>query len=238
MPKIYIGTSGFEYDWVNFYNGARNKLEYYSKKFNTVEINYSFYKLPSIDTYKKWEKETPSDFCFALKLSRYITHIKRLEDSENAFNEFVKRAKYLKSKLGPILVQLPSNFKLKLDVMESFLINNKEKLAFEFRNEDSLDSKELVNLFKKYNVAFVFSHSRVFPYREIITADFVYLRMHGPKKLYGSEYGEDLKEWAPKIKAWAKNRDVYVYFNNDQNEHAPNDAKRLFNLIFLNQKYR
>ena len=126
---------------------------------------------------------------------------------------------------------MPSNFKLDLNVIERFLKDNKERLAFEFRNEDPLNSEELIKLFKKYNVAFVFSHSSVFPYKEIITADFIYLRMHGPSKLYGSEYGEELKKWALKIKKWNVDKDVYVYFNNDQNEYAPNDAKKLLELI-------
>ena len=231
MSKIYIGTSGFEYNWSNFYNNAKDKLRYYSEIFNAVEINYSFYRLPQIKTYEKWKNETPNDFCFALKLSRYITHIKRLKNVKTAFNKFLKRAKHLQSKLGPVLVQLPSNFKLDLDVIKKFLMDTKTRLAFEFRSEDLFESKELIKLFKKNNVAIVFSHSSTFPYREIVTADFIYLRMHGPSKLYGSEYGDDLKQWALKIKKWSKNKDVYVYFNNDQNEYAPNDAKKLLNLI-------
>ena len=229
--KLYIGTSGFEYNWNNFYKDAKDKFKHYSQVFNTVEINYSFYRLPSIRTYEEWKKKAPFDFCFALKLSRYITHVKRLKNTKDAFDEFVKRAKHLKPKLGPILIQLPSNFKLDLNVIEKFLKDNKERLAFEFRNEDPLNSEELIKLFKKYNVAFVFSHSSIFPYKEIITADFIYLRMHGPSKLYGSEYGEELEKWALKIKKWNMDKDVYVYFNNDQNEYAPNDAKKLLGLI-------
>lgn len=229
--KLYIGTSGFEYNWNNFYKDAKDKFKHYSQVFNTVEINYSFYKLSSIRIYEGWKKKVPFDFCFALKLSRYITHVKRLKNTKDAFDEFIKRAKHLESKLGPILIQLPSNFKLDLNVIEKFLKDNKERLAFEFRNEDPLNSEELIKLFKKYNVAFVFSHSSVFPYKEIITADFIYLRMHGPSKLYGSEYGEELKKWALKIKKWNVDKDVYVYFNNDQNEYAPNDAKKLLSLI-------
>lgn len=231
--KLYIGTSGFEYDWNNFYKDIKDKLKYYSQVFNTVEINYSFYKLPSIRIYEGWKKKVPFDFCFALKLSRYITHVKRLKNTKDAFDEFVKRAKHLESKLGPILIQLPSNFKLDLNVIEKFLKDNKKnnRLAFEFRNVSFFNSEELINLFKKYNVALVFSHSSIFPYKEIITADFIYLRMHGPSKLYGSEYGEELEKWALKIKKWNIDKDVYVYFNNDQNEYAPNDAKKLLGLI-------
>ena len=231
--KLYIGTSGFEYDWNNFYKGAKDKFKHYSQAFNTVEINYSFYRLPSIRTYEEWKKKAPFDFCFALKLSRYITHVKRLKNTKDAFDEFVKRAKHLESKLGPILIQLPSNFKLDLNVIERFLINNKNnyRLAFEFRNASFFNSEELINLLKRYNVALVFSHSSIFPYKEIITADFIYLRMHGPSKLYGSEYGEELEKWALKIKKWNMDKDVYVYFNNDQNEYAPNDAKKLLGLI-------
>jgi uncharacterized protein YecE (DUF72 family) len=112
MPKIYIGTSGFEYNWNNFYKNIKKKdrLKHYSQNFNAVEINYSFYKLPSISTYKKWIKETPSDFCFALKLSRYITHVKRLKNVKGEFNEFLRRANTLSYKLGPILVQHPFKF--------------------------------------------------------------------------------------------------------------------------------
>lgn len=218
MPKIYIGTSGFEYNWNNFYKNIKKKdrLKHYSQNFNTVEINYSFYKLPSISTYKKWIKETPSDFCFALKLSRYITHVKRLKNVKGAFNEFLRRANTLSYKLGPILVQLPSNFKLDLSIMEEFLnyINkSKKRFAFEFRN-DVFESKELISLFKKYDVAVVFSHASTFPYfeKEEITSDFIYLRLHGPSHLYASKYSDrDLNERANKIRKWKKDKDIYIY---------------------------
>lgn len=239
MSNLYIGTSGFEYNWNNFYktiNNKKERLKYYSQIFNTVEINYSFYKLPSIKTYKKWINETPFNFCFALKLSRYITHVKRLRDANNAFDDFLKRAKVLEHKLGPILIQLPSNFKLDFKVMKDFLIhikNSKKRFAFEFRN-NIFNSKDLINLFKKHNIAIVFSHASTFPYfkKEEITSDFIYLRLHGPSMLYASSYSDDeLNVWANKIKKWKRNKDVYVYFNNDANEYALHNAKKLLSLI-------
>lgn len=225
--KIYIGTSGFEYNWNNFYKNVpkNKKLEHYSKVFNTVEINYSFYRLPEIKTFKKWFKETPDDFCFSLKLSRYITHVKRLKNTKQALDIFLKRAYSLKTKLGPILIQLPANFKLDLKVLEYFLkdLDQDLRIVFEFRQE--IDER-VVSLLKKHNKGLVFSHSSKFPYFEKITSDFIYLRMHGSE-----EYGEKkLKPLALKIKNWNNKFDVYVYFNNDQNEYAISDAKKLIDL--------
>lgn len=239
MGKIYIGTSGWSYDWKNFYPKElpkKQQLPFFAAHFPTVEINYSFYRLPSISSFKKWKEETPDYFLFALKLSRYITHIKRLKGVKAACNKFVTRAEKLSSKLGPILVQLPDNFHCDLARLERFLESIKEKklkLAFEFRHE-SWYSKEIIALLRSYKAAMVFSHAKEFPYPkdEPVTANFSYLRLHGPKRVYGSLYGKsNLKKWADKIQKWKRKGDVFVYFNNDMHGYAVKDAKTLALLL-------
>jgi len=238
--KIHIGTSGWSYDWDNFYkNTAKGKqLGFYSSQFETVEVNYSFYRLPRRSTLKKWREETPDGFLFSAKLSRYITHIKRLKSSKTAFRKFLRRVSVLKEKLGPILVQLPPNFKVDTERLDKFLKDIKGnmssktpfRLAIEPRNE-SWFKKESLDILKKHNTALVFSDGEKFPYPvdEPITTNFVYIRLHGPAKIYDSKYKEkDLEKWRDKIKRWRdKNLEVYVYFDNDAHGYAPENAFKL-----------
>lgn len=235
MSKIFIGTSGYSYSgWEDvFYPrdlDRKKQLEYYSQRLKTVEINSSFYHLPSLKTFQSWRKKTPKNFIFALKSSRYITHVKKLKDCKEPWQRFITNARGLKEKLGPILFQLPANFKVNEERLEDFLIflPKKYRYAFEFRNRTWF-KKEIYQILKKHNVALCIADSLKWPLEEKITADFVYLRFHG-KVLYSSKYSEkELKQWAEKIKKWRK--DVYVYFNNDAFGHAPNDAKRLIEKI-------
>lgn len=250
--KLYIGTSGWSYHWENFYPkdlASAERLRYYSSRFRTVEVNYSFYHLPRKSTYEKWVGETPRDFLFALKLSRYITHIKRLKGIKAPLKEFLSRAKSLGSQLGPLLVQLPPSFKLDSKRLKSFLETARDlkeelkmpglKFAFEFRHkswfERTTERERAIAILKKHKAAFVFAHSSRYPYPEDepLSADFVYLRFHGPGELFASEYKkEGLKSWVPKIKLWLKKGlEVYIYFNNDFSGFAPKDARTLFDLI-------
>lgn len=238
--KLYIGTSGYSYPhWENnvFYPKGLAKtkqLEYYAKHFNTVEMNYPFYRLPSSKSFSNWRKRTNKDFVFAIKVSRYITHIKRLHRCKTAWKTFLKRALHLKNKLGPFLFQLPPNWKKDLNRLKEFMemireTDSKYRFVLEFRHPTWFSEDVYQILKKQKNISLCLADSPQWPFKEIITGDFVYIRMHGGKILYTSNYSEkELKDWAKKIKKYLKqNLDVYVYFNNDAQGFAIKNAKEL-----------
>ncbi len=254
--SIHIGTSGWRYkEWgKKFYPEKTTQeefLPYYASKFDTVEINTSFYHLPKMETYIHWKEETPPKFLFAVKMSRYVTHILRLEGAKLAILNFMKRAAALEEKMGPILVQLPPNLKSdrkKLVKLFSDLrsaqkivqMGNKKlavRFALEVRNKSWYEPKEyaaLIELLKENGMALVFGHSSKYPYpeNEPITTDFVYLRFHGPKKFAGSLYGKKLQTWVPKIRRWSRQGiDVFAYFNNDMQAYAIKDVTLLKSLL-------
>jgi len=246
VSKLYIGTSGWVYShWEGIFYPEdlppKDKLRYFSQYFKTTEINYSFYHLPRSSTYQNWYKQTPEDFLFAIKASRFITHIKRLKEVKKAWKTFIENALCLENKLGPFLFQFPPNFKAtpeNLKRIAEFLkftcLKWKSKhlrLAFEFRHK-SWCNKKVYNLLKKYKAAWVIADSPSYPKAEIVTGDFVYIRMHGGKVLYTSNYSKkELKDWAKKIKKYLKQKlNVYVYFNNDSMGYAIENAKELLNL--------
>lgn len=238
-PKIYIGTSGWSYNhWAGkFYPEDLSKvkwLSYYAEHFDTVEINSSFYHLPKPQTFRNWAKNTPDNFLFVVKASRYITHIKRLKDSSESFENLLSSAKELGSKLGPFLFQLPPKMDKDTDRLIDFLKNlpDNYKYAFEFRDE-SWFCDEVYNILDDYGCAIVISSSPRFPYHEKITGGFCYIRMHGGKELYSSNYSEgELKKIARMIKQnRSKDIDSYVYFNNDIHGYAVDNAKTLRKLV-------
>lgn len=237
--RIFIGTSGWTYyDWNGvFYPEdlpTNKQLEFYSKVFKTVEINYSFYHLPRPLTYENWYKAVPNDFVFAVKASRFITHIKRLKGVKEAWEKFFKNVIHLKEKLGPILFQFPPNFKVDLKRFEDFLsyLSPRYRYAFEFRHP-SWASDHVYKLMKMSNVAWVIADSPRYPKVDVITAGHAYIRMHGSTVLFGSKYTDDeLNGLAKNIKRWKKDVDaIYVYFNNDFHGYAVEDAKRLLELV-------
>jgi uncharacterized protein YecE (DUF72 family) len=244
--RLYVGTSGWTYDWGDFYPEDlpnRRRLDYYARQFRTVEVNYSFYRLPRVTTYEKWADQVPDGFLFALKLSRFITHVKRLHGVKTAFRQFVVRAAPIGAKLGPILVQLPPSFKIDVKRLERFLKGASEvgkersldpfRLAFEFRHPTWFGSNANPTLeaLERHGAAFVCGHSSRYPYPdpEPLTGDFMYLRFHGPDEMFASGYGRrGLKRWAPLIEAWLdEGIDVFAYFNNDVGGHAVRDAQAL-----------
>jgi len=246
--KIYIGTSGYQYfHWRKvFYPGdliSYRWLEYYTKYFQTVELNVTFYRLPQEKTFKSWYRRVPEDFLFVVKGSRFITHIKRLKGVKKATKLFFQRVNLLKEKLGLILWQFPPSFKIEnknlerlqkfLEILSSF----KTGQAFEFRHQ-SCFSKEVFQLLKKYRAALVIADSPRFPLVEKITSNFIYLRFHGGKILYGSKYSSsELKEWAKKIKKWQKRGfDIYAYFNNDAHGYAVENALELIKMTKQKKK--
>ncbi len=248
---LYVGTSGWSYNWEGFYPAglrSRDYLPYYSGQFRTVEVNYSFYHLPRPSTYEKWRDETSDDFVFALKLSRFITHIKKLSGVKQALKKFLANAITLRTKLGPFLVQLPPGFRVDVERLARFLEQSERvrselsveaplRLAFEFRHRTWFDRPEaeaVLDTVKRYGAAVVFAHSGRYPYPddEPVTADFVYLRFHGPREMFASRYGTvGLERWRPRIKEWlGRGLDVYAYFNNDVEGYAVGDARALLEL--------
>jgi uncharacterized protein YecE (DUF72 family) len=241
--RLYIGTSGWVYSHWNgiFYPKnltSKSKLEYFSQHFNTAEINYSFYHLPKPKIYENWYNQTPEDFIFAVKASRFITHVKRLKKIEFSWERFLENTLHLKEKLGPILFQFPENFKStdenfkRLEQFLELIISTNLRFAFEFRHKTWCDER-VYKILKKYISAWVIADSPKYPMAEVITSNFVYVRMHGSKILSDSKYtDEELKTLAQKVRKWLKNGlDVYTYFNNDFRGYAIENAKRLLQLL-------
>jgi uncharacterized protein YecE (DUF72 family) len=236
---IHIGTSGWSYNhWSGkFYPEDIKKnqwLEYYSKEFDTVEINSSFYHLPEIQTFINWKNNTGEKFIFSVKASRYITHIKRLAECSEPLERLFKSAEGLGEKRGPFLIQLPPGLKKDKLLLKNFLkaLPRNYKFAFEFRNE-SWFIKEIYKLLEEFKCAIVISSAPRFPYVEKITTDFCYIRMHGSGSLYSSCYSEDeLGKVSVSIKNNLKNGiENYVYFNNDAEAFAIDNARMLIKMV-------
>lgn len=239
MGRVYIGTSGWQYKhWKGpFYPPnlpASKMLDFYVEHFDTVEVNNSFYRLPSEGAVAAWRDSTPAGFCFAVKGSRFITHNKKLKDPETALERFLPPVEILGPKLGPILFQLPPQWQLNPERLKHFLrtLPKKRHYAFEFRNE-TWNVEPVYELLRRSNAAYCMFHLAGFQSPLKITADFSYLRLHGPGEKYQGNYSDsDLKEWASRIRTWRRTlKAVYVYFDNDQNGYAVENALRLQNLI-------
>lgn len=237
---VHIGTSGWNYKhWKGvFYPQElpqKKWLAYYVDHFDTVEVNNTFYQLPLSSTFESWREIVPQGFTFALKASRFITHMKKLKDPQTSSEKFFDRSERLEDKLGPILFQLPPGWQLNFDRLTEFLevIPSEHRYVVEFRNESWL-TKAVFDLLKQHNVAFCIQDFRGKQSPREITADFAYVRMHGPGELaYAGSYAEAaLKNWARQTESWRKElKDVYVYFNNDIGGCAVKDAARLQRLV-------
>lgn len=240
MAEIFVGTSGWSYEhWKRgvFYPKnfpKKEELIFYAKLFKTVELNASFYHLPKVETFNNWYDQTPRDFLFSVKASRFITHIKRLKDCREPWDRFIDNAKNLKEKLGPALFQLPPRWKVDSQRLKDFvkILDKKLKYVFEFR-DPSWFCDEVYKILRKKNIALCIADSPNLPSAEEITANFVYIRLHGSKSLYSSRYtNEELKDWAKKIKKFLKEGfDVYVYFNNDAYGYAVENAREISQIL-------
>ena len=232
---LRIGTSGWSYPhWQGpFYSldlPPNKWLEYYCQHFDTVELNNTFYHLPRPATFANWHKRTPENFLFSVKGSRFISHILKLNSAREPLQNLLENARELKEKLGPVLFQLPPNFSGDCERLEKFLkiLPKEQRFAFEFRHP-SWFGAEVYRLLKKNGSALVISDTPQYPLIFEITADFVYVRLHGHQQLYASKYSAgELEDWATRIKSWLKSGlDVFVYFDNDANAHAVQNAKEL-----------
>jgi uncharacterized protein YecE (DUF72 family) len=233
--KLFIGTSGWNYKhWVGrFYpeqTPASQFLSYYLKFFQTVELNNSFYMLPAKQTFIKWKNAVPEYFIFSVKANRYITHMKKLKDPESIVEKFMDHVSGLEEKLGPVLFQLPPGWKINEERLKEFLevLPAGKRYAFEFRNRTWYD-KNIFTLLKKHNCAFCIYELNGHLSPLEVSADFVYVRLHGPGAKYEGSYSDEiLKQWASRCKQWLKEKkDVYFYFDNDQNAYAAFNAQRL-----------
>ena len=239
MARLSIGTSGWSYaHWAGkFYPAEIPKsqwLEYYCDHFATVEINNSFYRLPRETTFQKWRDSVQEKFVFAVKASRYITHIKKLNEPVESAELFLTRARFLGRKLGAILFQIPPGLKARPDRLEQILRARPKDLryCFEFRHT-SWFCEEVYDLLRQYNSALCIADSPKFPMVIQRTADFSYFRLHGSTMLYRSRYSsEELSIWAERIeRVLDQDADVYVYFDNDAEGYAVMNALELASLF-------
>lgn len=238
--RIHIGTSGWHYDhWRGpFYPRLMKTdqfLPYYARHFQSVEINNSFYKLPTVETLAAWRDASPPGFLFAVKGSRFITHMKKLkiEPGQGLF-PLLERVEVLGDKLGPILFQLPPRWHFNAERFAAFVqaLPARYRYSFEFRDITWLN-EEAYAILREHRMAYCIYDISRFLSPEVVTADFVYIRLHGPGDAYQGSYDTGvLAYWADKCVAWAAGgRDVYCYFDNDQAGYAVHDALRLQALV-------
>jgi uncharacterized protein YecE (DUF72 family) len=236
MRRLWIGTSGWSYrGWKgSFYPAgvpARDWLRFYAQQFATVEINGSFYRTPSLEAVKNWRTQTPEYFRFAWKASKFITHWKRLSSNcRNSLELMETRLTALEPKVGPVLFQLPPQFKVNFERLASFvkLLRRKRQYSFEFR-DPSWYEPCVLDLLRDHNVALCVSDHHDAPAPWEVTAAHVYVRGHGPTGRYKDRYAtKTLDVWAKTFSVWRQKRiTIYCYFDNDQKTAAPKDAKQL-----------
>jgi uncharacterized protein YecE (DUF72 family) len=238
MPgEIRIGCSGWSYPhWRKIFYPekmpAREHFVFYAKHFNTVELNNSFYRQPPRERFEAWREQAPTGFVFAVKGSRYVTHLKRLVVEKTSIDLVVDTALGLGDKLGPILFQLQANFHLDLERLEHFvaMLPRDVRFTVEFRH-DSWLVPSVLDLLRAHRIALCIPDHPKMPHSLEITSDFTYIRMHMPPR--GLGYGRRaLEPWAHRIIEWRRGTlDVFVYFNNDMEGHAIKDAQTLMELI-------
>jgi len=237
---LHLGTMGWSYDfWIgNFYpEGSQNLLSEYAKNFDTVEIDNTFYRIPSGDIVRKWKEEVPDGFIFSAKFPRKITHIKMLRDCEEELSVFIEHLSLLGDKLGPMLIQLPPGFKPEMSgILKDFLAGLPERCRFavEVRNKKWLDEK-FYDLLRDNKVALVLLDHPWMPRMSTITADFTYIRWVGDRKKVKGTLGkverdrsEDIRDWAVKIRGFLEDSvEVFGYFSKSYSGYPPGDVRML-----------
>jgi uncharacterized protein YecE (DUF72 family) len=236
---IHIGCSGWHYKhWKGpFYPEklpAAKWLDFYTRHFDTVELNSTFYRLPLETGLDKWRESTPQGFCFAAKGSRFITHMKKLSDPELAISRYFERVDRLGEKLGPIVFQLPPWWEADPGRLDNFLaaLPGGHKYAFELRNP-TWHTPEILRILRRHNTAFCIFEIAGFHSSCDITADFTYIRLHGPGGAYQGSYpAETLRKWSDRIRGWRRDlRAIHIYFDNDQAAHAVENALELKRMV-------
>ena len=239
--EVWLGTSGYVYrHWRKgvFYPAglpAREELAYFASRFGTVELNNPFYRLPTPEMFHRWREVTPGEFRFAVKASRYITHIKRLGDVGQELALFLERADLLGPKLGPVLFQLPPNLHCDFPRLAGFLalLPTGRQWVLEFRHP-SWHTGDVYQLLTDHGVALCIPVGGGLHPDRVTTAPFTYFRMHRGQEPGGGFTEGELAAWAAQIRALrAGGKAVYVYFNNDWEGYAIRDAVRLRDLLGL-----
>jgi uncharacterized protein YecE (DUF72 family) len=230
---VRIGTSGWHYrHWLGPYYPpklpASQMLEWYTNHFDTVELNNTFYRLPPPNALQTWRETVPPGFRFAMKGSRFITHMKKLKDPVPALAKFFERADLLGRKLGPIVFQLPPNWAPGIERFAEFLdaLPRGHRYAFEFR-DPRWHTDHVYQLLRKHRAAFCVYDLAGFVSPFMTTTDFAYVRLHGPGAKYQGRYTKDaLDEWAERIHSWPVDK-AWVYFDNDAEGFAAINAREL-----------
>ncbi len=237
--RARIGTSGWVYPhWRGVFYPAglpqSRWFAHYAAHFDTVEINNTFYRLPEEATFRQWAGQAPEGFVYALKASRYMTHLKKLKDAAEPLRRFLERARLLGSHLGPILYQLPPNWHLDLGRLQSFLELLPQDLlhAFEFRHP-SWYADEALALLDRFGAGLCIMDLPGFASPLAVTGRLAYVRFHGPARAYQGSYSErDLATWADRLRGFLRRgRPAYVYFNNDAHGYAVRNALRLREML-------
>jgi uncharacterized protein YecE (DUF72 family) len=239
-PRLWIGTSGWNYKhWrKRFYPEdlpPSQWFDFYCEHFDTVEINNSFYREPAAKTYDHWREQAGDNFCYAVKAHRYLTHLKRLLDFEKPLDRVIKGARRLEDHLGPILYQLPPNFKrneTNVERLDEFCEALPRDLmhAIEFRDKSWYDDDSVEQL-RRHGVAYVGHDMLGAEVPLVATASFAYVRFHGASQKYHGNYQEEtLKEYACRLRA-LDCEEVFCYFNNDGFAHAVRNAKTLGRMV-------
>ncbi len=240
MPgDLRVGTSGWHYPhWRGIFYTAgmpsEGYLPFYAAHFNTVELNNSFYQLPTREVFEAWAAKVPEDFIFSVKASRYITHRKKLKDPEQPLSRLMENASGLGGKLGPVLFQLPPGWRANPSRLSDFVCSlpSGHRYVFEFRDPSWL-TEDVYEILRESGCALCVASSPDFPEERRVTADFVFLRLHGGRELYGSDYSRaELREYAKWARpALERGLDVYAYFNNDAYGYAVANALEFRSLL-------
>ncbi|HXX37994.1 MAG TPA: DUF72 domain-containing protein [bacterium] len=238
MARFVVGTSGWNYPhWrTRFYPRdlpSSQWLAYYARRFPTVEVNNTFYRLPDARVFTAWREAVPGSFTFALKASRFITHIRRLRLSRRPVQRLLTRARPLRRRLGPILFQLPPTFQRDDVRLAAFLaaLPAGRRYVVEFRHV-SWHCDPVYHLLRRHRVACCVSDGPGIPLRLVKTARFVYARFHGPAGIGAGRYHDAaLRSWSRRLRELSGRDIAYVYFNNDQEGHAVANATRLAELL-------
>lgn len=237
---VRIGTSGWHYPhWVGRFYPEHLRpgemLAFYARTFDTVEINSSFYRLPTGQAIAEWRAAVPPRFLFAVKGSRFLTHMKKLEDPESSLGRFLPVVEGFGPKLGPIVFQLPPRWHLDVDRLRRFLdaLPRGRRFALELR-DPTWHTAAVAELLRRHGVAFCVFDLAGFQSPAWVTADFVYVRLHGPtRQAYSGRYSTaQLRTWAERVRRWRQQVDaVYVYFDNDDRAFAVDNARELRDLV-------
>ena len=237
--KYYVGCSGWHYEhWRGLYYPQdlpnAKWLSFYARQFHTVELNNTFYRLPSEKAFTTWRESTPDNFMFAVKVSRFITHIKRLRNVGPAVEAFLSRADFLGEKLGPLLYQVPPSMKRNDELLQSFLssLPRRYQRVIEFRHESWID-EAVFDILRRHHVGLCVFDMPGFSCPLVATSDFAYVRFHGSEGLYSSCYSDaELSRWAERIARLSENvKASYIYFNNDAEAFAVKNAMTLRSLL-------